>query len=218
MMEAVRQKLDEIVGLVRSDRIDAAETACRQALAEWRDDVSLLGMLGAILLKRGAWDEAEQTLLRTIELAPEFAKPHEDLGALEMARNRPERAAERFERALALDPGLRSAQRGLAAALHRSGRQPAASRPRPVSASQAPGTNRLIEASRLRERGEYDAAGQVCEEILKRNPEDVAALRELAKISTDQERYVVAEGYLRRILKIAQSKNERGYARARVGE
>ena len=202
MTESVRKTLGEIVNLVRADRVDAAEGLCRRALAENSDDVSLLGMLGAILLKKGAWDEAERTLLATIEREPEFAKPHEDLGVLYLARNQLGRAIERFQRALALDPALPSAQRGLAAARYRSGRQPEAAERDPAAGS-APATRRLVEAGELRRRGEFKAAEQVCQDILKRGPENIAALRELAKISTDQERYVVAEGYLRRILKIA---------------
>ncbi|MDH4254590.1 MAG: sulfotransferase [Gammaproteobacteria bacterium] len=201
MTEFIRKKLDEIVDLVRAGRADAAEVLCREALAARRDDVSLLGMLGAILLKRGAWDEAERTLLTTIELAPEFAKPHEDLGVLYLARKQPDRAAEQFERALALEPGLTSARRGLAAARQRTGGKPGADGRSP--AAVPPALRKLTEASELRRRGEYDAAEQICQEILKLGPENIAALRELAKISTDRERYVVAEGYLRRILKLA---------------
>ena len=53
MTETIRKTLDEIVDLVLTDRVDAAEALCRQSLAERGDDVSLLCMLGAILLKRG---------------------------------------------------------------------------------------------------------------------------------------------------------------------
>jgi tetratricopeptide (TPR) repeat protein len=203
MSGAVRNTLDHIVDRVRAGETDAAERICRDALERYSDDVNLLGMLGAILLKKREWREAERMLLRTIELEPAFARPHEDLGALYLASNQPDRAVPYFQRAIKLEPGLGSAQRGLAVALQRSDRRDEAAELLRQLEHSSPAPGRLAQASELRRRGELEAAEQACQAILNREPEHIGALRELAIIATDQERFVIAEGFLRRILRIA---------------
>jgi len=50
----------------------------------------MTALLGATLFKIGEMDEAEEFLRRATELAPSFAKPHEDLGYLLVEQGRPD--------------------------------------------------------------------------------------------------------------------------------
>lgn len=165
----VRTELKGIFDLVEAGRIDDAEERCRHALGGHPDEINLLGMLGAILLKKGELDEAERHLLRTTELEPAFPKPWEDLGVLWMARKQPDRAAPFFAKAAELNDAM--------------------TRPDP----------RLLRAEQLRNEGDTDAAERQCQAILQREPDNPHALRLLAMIATDNEQYIIAEGYLRRI-------------------
>lgn len=203
MSEAIRRLIDEVVSQVKAGDVAAAERICRNALADAEEDVNLLGLLGAVLLKKGDWDEAEEALTRTIELAPYFPRPHEDLAALYLARNEPARAVPHFEFALEHSPNPEAARRGLAAALQRSGRHEEAAGVLGQGAGRAPEQADLEKAANLRRRGEFAEAEKTCEAILKRNPGHVGALRELAVLASEQDRHVVAEGYLRRALKTA---------------
>jgi len=117
---SARQAFDNAFSLITAGRIEDAEKSCRDALGRLPEDVNLLGLLGAILLKRGRIDEAESVLLRTVALEPAFAKPHEDLGTLYLQRNKPEEAVTSFETAVKLDRQP-SALLGLATALSRCG-------------------------------------------------------------------------------------------------
>ncbi len=202
----VRRSLDDIVQLMNKNRIGAAETMCRENLGLQPDDVNLLGMLGAILIKKGAWEKAEKHLRRAIELEPGFAKPYEDLGVLHLARNQHRRAIPFFEKAIAIDPGQPSAMRGLAIALHRTGREEEAEALRTQAVQATSTANLLVEAEGLRRSGATREAEQVCDVILRREPENMDALRILAIIATDDERFVIAEGFLRRIVKLAPRK------------
>ena len=203
MTDDVRRKLDTAVSLVRAGRVDDAERVCRQAMADDGDDINLLGMLGAVLLKKGEWDEAERTLLRTIELEPGFAKPYEDLGALYLARNQPDKAVDFFQQAVTLDPRQLSARQGLAVALHRTGRQDDATALQNRLAGSSPLVRKLAEADEFRKREAFDDAERCCSEVLAQEPQNIAALRLLAIIATDREQFVAAENCLRRILKVA---------------
>lgn len=202
MADPIRQKLDEIVHLISDDRIDDAESMCREGLIIQPDEINLLGMLGAILIKKGDWDEAEKRLRRAIEVEPAFAKPHEDLGALHLARNDPEGAVPFYEKAVALDPGQPSAMRGLAVALHRAGRSQESDLTRTGDLEAPSITILLAEADGLRKSGDTREAEQICDVILRREPENTDALRILAIVASEDERFVIAEGYLRRIAKL----------------
>jgi len=161
-------------------------------------------MLGAVLLQKQEHPEAERLLLRTIELEPGFARPHEDLGVLYLRTDQPGQAISFFEKAAALDERRGSVFRGLAVALHlhRVGRQEDAQAAQDTYLQLTPTAQSLAEAEKLSTAGDTKGAGQRCEELLKREPKNVAALRMLAVIASDDERFVMAEGLLRRIVEL----------------
>ena len=66
----------------------------------------MVALLGAILLKSKQIPEAEKYLRQAIQLAPSFAKPHEDLGHLLVEKGQPGEAAEVLRKATRLDPNL----------------------------------------------------------------------------------------------------------------
>ena len=195
--------MDDIFRLLNAGQLDEAEALCRQVLQGKPGDVNVLGMLGAILLKKKQPEEAEVWLKRTIELEPAFAKPHEDLGLLYLDRGDAEQALACLEKAIALDKSLVSAQRGIAVALHRLGRNDEAEAARARFITLSPTADSLAEADALRKAGDTERAEQICQELITREPDNIVALRLLAIIASDEERFVIAEGLLRRILKLA---------------
>jgi len=194
--------MDEIFRQLGAERLDEAESLCRQALQAEPDDVNVLGILGAILLRKQQVDEAESLLLRTVELEPAFAKPHEDLGLLYLDRDDAQKALSFFEKALALEPSLQAAQRGIAVALQRLGRNDEAEAARARCLASSPAAQSLAEADALRRKGDTGRAEQLCQQVITREPGNIAALRLMAIIASDDERFVVAEGLLRRIVKL----------------
>jgi tetratricopeptide (TPR) repeat protein len=198
-----RQILNEIFASIKAGTIDDAEALCRKALEKEPDDINILGMFGAILLKSGQNDEAEATLRRTIELEPRFAKPHEDLGVLYLGQSNAEKALQFLERAVALNPDEASAHRLMAVALRQLGRPAEAEAAHRRFISLAPGADPLGEAEVHRNRGNPAQAEQICQGLLKREPENIGALRMLAVIAMDDKRHVIAEGLFRRIVSLA---------------
>jgi len=197
-----RQQLEDIFRHITNDRLDDAELLCREALLHDEKDINVLGILGAILLKKNELVEAEKTLQSVNELEPAFAKPHEDLGMLYLNQNKPEAAVDCFERATALDASQASAFRGLSTALQQCGRRDEAQVALERYLALSPTSDSIAQARLLHTDGESQRAETVCEDILKREPNNTHALRMLAIIASDDERYVVAEGLLRRIIKL----------------
>ena len=79
---ASRSALNEAVALINSGQIDKAEGICRSAVDRNPEDINMVALLGATLLKSKKIPEAEKFLRRAIKLAPTFAKPHDDLGQM----------------------------------------------------------------------------------------------------------------------------------------
>ncbi|MEX2125184.1 MAG: sulfotransferase [Woeseia sp.] len=200
--KSAKAVLESALALAGAGRIDEAITLCRQGLEERPDDVNLVAVGGAILLKKGEYEAAREQLIRAIKLEPRFAKPHEDLGALYLATGHPELAVGSFEAATALAPHQAPAFFGLATALERSGRHREAEVARSRFLELSPGGRKLAEAARLRLAGELGCAERICGEILTKAPRDVHALRLLAGISSDRQRDTAAEGLLRRIISL----------------
>lgn len=195
--------MEAVLGLISSGQIEQAELRCRSALEKTPEDVNILALLGAILLKLKRPADAKPLLKKAIQLEPAFAKPHEDLGALYLSENDAENAARYFGEATRLDDKQASAFSGLANALAQMGSNDKAEEAHQQFLRLSPVARALAEASRHAREGNTEKAEQVCAEILKQQPENVDALRILARIATEDERYVVAEGLLKRIIKIS---------------
>jgi tetratricopeptide (TPR) repeat protein len=197
-----KQTVASALALAAAGRIEDAEKLCRDALTERPDDVNLTGLLGAILLKRGQLGEAETRLQQTIGLEPAFAKPHEDLGVLYLQQNRPEDAVPCFENAVKLNAQSASSLHGLATALARCGRQAEAEAVQQQFLALSPAARALAEAAKLFQGGNAGGAEKICGEILSQDPNNLRALRLLAKIASDKQRYAAAEGLLGRVIQL----------------
>ena len=205
MTNESRKILDDIFRHINASQIDRAEELCRSSLESDPEDINVLGIFGAILLQKGQLEDAENYLLKTIELEPAFAKPHEDLGLLYLRRDDPARAVSFFQKATELDPRLATAFRGLRDANARSGNRDDAEAAHRRFLELSPEARSLGEAEKLQRNGETQEAERICEELLKREPGNTDALRMLAVIASDDERYIIAEGLLRRIIKLPGS-------------
>jgi Flp pilus assembly protein TadD len=204
--DTTRQVINDIFRLVSSGQLEQAEHKCRFMLVNHPQDVNIIGLHGAVLLKLGKIDEARVALQSAIALEPEFAKTYEDLGRLLLIRNEPDQAARHFSQAIRLDGGQASAYGGLASALTQMGKVKEAEAAHRQFMELSPVAGTLLEVDRLLHDGDTAGAEQRCNELLKREPGDTQVLRMLARIASVDERYVVAEQLLRHI--IALSPNE----------
>ena len=198
-----RQAINDIFRLINSGQIEHAEERCRAYIEKSPDDINVLGLLGAVLLKLGRVTDAKPILERTIQLEPAFAKPYEDLGMLYLHRDDPNQAAQYFADAIRLDGNQASAYSGLAEALMRLGKDEQAAAARQKYLKLSPVAQALAQAGRLLEAGNTAQAEQLCEKVLKQHPTNIDILRLLARIASEDKRYVVAEGLLKRIIKLS---------------
>jgi len=198
-----QDSMEQVFRLINTGQIRPAEQLCHQIIENEPENINILGILGAILLKQNKIGEAEVYLQRTIDLAPTFAKPHEDLAILYLSQNQPDRAIKFFETSIQLDPTQASAFLGLANAFLRIGKKKEAELAQRKYLELSPIGRALEEASKLLKEGQSQRVEEICKDILKQEPENIAALRILARTAIDDERYIIAEGLLRKIVKLS---------------
>ncbi|MGI9488163.1 MAG: phytanoyl-CoA dioxygenase family protein [Geminicoccaceae bacterium] len=90
-----------------------AQYLLQDYLADHPDDVDAQAMLARVLKARGKVDEALATFRHTLDLAPDRAITHNDLGRLHLERLEIEEASARFQRAIEIDPNLTAARDNL---------------------------------------------------------------------------------------------------------
>ena len=200
--DASRKAIEDVFRLINSGRLEQAEQLCDSLLIEHPQDVNIIGLRGAILLKLGRMNDAQQALENAIAIEPKFAKAHEDLGRLFLIRREPEPAASHFSHAILLDDSQASAYSGLAQALAQLGKPEDAKSAYQQFLERSPVAGTLIEAEKLLREGDAAGAERLCNESLRREPENTQILRMLARIASDDERYSVTERLLRRIIRL----------------
>jgi len=200
-----RSAVNDIFRLINSGQVEHAKSMCRAYLENHPDDINVLGLLGAILLKLGHPADAKPILEKTIRLEPNFAKPHEDLGMLFLHEGETEKALGYFQNAIRLDGSQAGAYSGLAKALARIGDNEGAEEAQQKYLKLSPVAQALEQANKLLAAGQSDRAEKICNDLSKQHPNNIKVLRLLARIASNDGRHLIAEGLLKRIVKLAAS-------------
>jgi tetratricopeptide (TPR) repeat protein len=195
---ASKSALSEAIALINSGHLDKAEAICRSAIGRNSEDINMVALLGAILLKSNQIPEAEKYLRKAIRLAPSFAKPHEDLGHLLLEKGQPEEAAGILTKATRLDPNLDHAFFNLGKALAMLGKGKEADEAFEKSFELNPERKTLALAAEHQKEGRWEEAEQLYREVLRDNPTNVDAMRLLGNVAMQTGRIYYAERLFRR--------------------
>lgn len=205
MSTAAAQKATfrEAVGLVGEGQVDRAEAICRNAIEEDPENINLLALLGAIQIKRKRYQDAELWLAKAIDLAPTFAKPHEDLGIALLHLNRVEDALPILEKATRLDPSLELAWLNLGKVLAMRGKGKEADKAFEKAFALNPERKKLALAAEHHQAGRAEEAARLYKEVLRDNPKNVDALRMLGIMAYAASDIDEAERLFRRTVELA---------------
>ena len=213
---SMRRNFEQAMRLLHSDDPDAAAKICKQALTVAPDNVDLLTLQGVSLLECRRPREALEPLLRAVDLAPRFARARENLGHALLQTGRLDEAVEQLQSAAELDPSSASTRMKLGHALAALGSGEEADTIFEEAFRLAPDRGQLAEAGEHLREGRVRECERICRELLSRQPDDVNALRLLAKVAGEAERWGKAELLLRRVLALAPGFHEARLDLARV--
>jgi tetratricopeptide (TPR) repeat protein len=197
-----RGRFNEVLELVERGEYAHAEGLCRALLQKFPQDVNILGMRGAVLVKLRRYEEAEQALRLTIRCAPTFAKPHEDLGFVLLELKRPREAADILRNAVRLDPQLEQAWFNLGKALAMLGFGQEADEAFEKSFALNPERGKLALAAEHHKEGRFEEAERLYREIIRANPKNVDAIRMLGRVALSAKRNDDAERLFRQAIKL----------------
>ena len=204
---ALRATFAEAIELINKGSADEAEKLCRETLEAHPEDINIVALLGAILVKKRELPEAETWLRKATELAPSFAKPHEDLGHALLQQARPKEAVEALRTAVRLDPSLELAYLNLGKALAMLGKGKEADAAFEKSFELNPERKNLALAAEQQQQGNYREAARLYREVLRLNAKNVDALRMLGVLSFGEGNVDEAERLLRRAVALAPITN-----------
>jgi len=193
----------EVLELIDQGKLIEAEGICRDAVDQNPGDINMLALLGATLIKTRKYDEAEKYLRMTINLAPTFAKPHEDLGHILLKMKRPDEAIEVLEKATQLDPELVFGFLNLGKALAATGKGKEADEAFEKAFKLSPEIKALAQAAEFFKKGLTGKAEKITRKIIQENPNNVDAFRLLGIISARNGIIGDAERFFRKAIKIA---------------
>jgi len=198
-----RAAFEEAMQALHAGDADGAGDLCRQALATAPTDVDLLTLLGVALLASHRPLEALEPLQQAVRLAPRFARARENLGQALLQAGRLDEAISELRLAAQLDPRSESARLKLGHVLALSGAGDEADTVFEEVFGLAPDRGRLAEAAEHLREGRVRDCERICRDLLARRPDDVNALRLLAKTEAEAERWRRAERLLLRALELA---------------
>ena len=121
-IEAREASLTTVVAAMKANRPGDAERLCRDYLKDKPGCINHLRMLGHALVKQDRNVEAVENIRFAIDLAPDFAPLHEDLGGALAAGGKLEDALASLEKAVRLDPSRPTAHKKLGQVLVAAGR------------------------------------------------------------------------------------------------
>lgn len=213
-----REVFFQALNAFKAGQVTEAESLCKQLLRHNPNEVNSLRLYGQICQQKDKAAEAEKAYLRALQLAPDYAHAHMDLGILYKASQQPVLAIQHLQQALQLNQRLHGAKRILFELYESQGQHDKANQLAPEIEARAEIAERVKQAFQLQRDQQHTQLEQLCVEILNQDPGNLAILTLLAE-------YTVSERQAKRASRLFQRVIERmpenwrawnGLARAQI--
>ncbi|MFT6957779.1 MAG: tetratricopeptide (TPR) repeat protein [Halieaceae bacterium] len=198
-----RLAFEKAGSVVRAGDYLAADTILLAALVKYPNDPNLLRLFGISLTKQKRYAEAEQRLTHVVRLTPQHAPAFEDLAEAQMLQGKLEEALRSLRSCIKHDPNAQRPRQGLAELLSMMGRGSEAEAVVTASLAANPTRQSLADAMLHVQQKEYEKAEKIYDEVLRREPDNVDALRLMGILCVKRERYDDAAAFFRRAVELA---------------
>ncbi len=189
---------------MKNNRPLRAEETCRDYLLMNPACTDHMRLLGHALMKQDRLRDAEEQLRLAISLKPDFPQLYEDLGSVMAMERRFDDAIPLFEKAIRLEPRLPLAHKKLGQALAAVGRGEDADEQFEEFFEKDPEAGIVAIGANHLKAGRKEEAMKTFRDVLRKNPENVTAMRYLALVYfRDENNPEEAEAWLRRATSVA---------------
>jgi Flp pilus assembly protein TadD len=198
-----RQAFEEAGSAVRSGDFSSADEILLEALLVNPNDPNLLRLLGVSLTKQKRYPEAEQRLTHVVRLTPQHSPAFGDLAEAQMLQGKLEEALGSLRTSIKHDPHDQRSRQSLAELLTMMGRGNEAELVVTDSLAANPTRQSLADAMLHVQQNQFEKAEKIYDEVLRREPENVDALRLLGVLCVKRERYDDGAALFRRTVELA---------------
>lgn len=199
-----KESLARAVKAMQAGDAEKAELICSDFLVINASSVPHLQLLSHALIKQEKFEEAKEQLEFALKIAPDYARLYEELGSVQGQQREYEAAILSFRRAVELDPRLASAHRKLAQSLVAAGRGDEVDAAFEGFLDHDRDAALVASGAEHWRAGRYEEAETTLLSALRKNAENIDAMRFLAMVYYDQDKKLLdAEALLRRAISIA---------------
>ncbi|MEM9396682.1 MAG: sulfotransferase [Pseudomonadota bacterium] len=188
---------------VRAEAYASADEILAAALTAHPNDPNLLRMQGISLAHQKRFAEAEAKLTHAVRLAPEHGAAYEDLADVQLAQRALEPALKSLKSAIKHTPQPARIEQRLAQLLTAAGRNREAESVLETALQSDPRRQEIAEAMDLVNQRQFKQAEAIYRNILRKNPNDVDALRLLGVSRVKREHFDEAAACFRRAVELA---------------
>ncbi|MEM9533392.1 MAG: sulfotransferase [Pseudomonadota bacterium] len=200
---SARSAFDAAVRLLEKERFEEAASSLEAGLADHPNDPNLLRLLGVSLSRLGRHEEAEQKLTHAVRLVPGFGSAYEDLAHAQLRQGKLDEAIATLRKAVKHSSNPDRASQRLGELLTLMGRGGDAEAVFEAALADNPDRRAIAEALELANGGQLVEAEKRYREVLRRDPDNVDALRLFGVLCIRNERYDDGVAMFRRAVELA---------------
>ena len=193
---------DRALGFLRAGEMETAADICRAELSKEPKDDKLRTLYGMVLVRQNKFAEAEIELRNVLSRWPNVAKANRELAHALIAQGHNEEAIACYKRVVELRPEQADAYRDLSMAYKTLGRMNEAYEVLEASFKLDPNHSELVLAVQHQRANEFGKAENICQEILRKDPDNVNATRLLGVLAVELGNQKLAVQMLRNTVKL----------------
>lgn len=199
---SAQQTFNEAVAKLKLGEFENADSILNTALEKFPNDPNLLRLVGMSMSKQNRFEEAEKKFTHVIRLLPELALAHENLAEVLLPQGKFDEAIQSLRTAIRHNPSSEAASKKLREILALIGRGTEADDVFANSLEQNPDRNLLVQAMEFNRKGDTAKAEKIYRDVLRRDPENVDALRLMGALCARKENYSDGEAFFKRAVEL----------------
>ncbi|MCH7506977.1 MAG: sulfotransferase [Proteobacteria bacterium] len=200
--DPIKDLYDRALKKFKAGHAREADMICRRAMPVYRKDPNIMCLLGEISLQLRRPQEAQTWYGKVLKNFNDFPRALEGMGLALLADSRPKQAVDFLHKAVDAAPKRSMTRTALSRALAETGHAAESERALRKALTLDPRKAALAEAEQAQLKGRLEEAEKILRDSLARDPDNPQALRMLANLALDANRFKAAHRMLQRAVEL----------------
>ena len=198
----IKDLYDRALKKFKAGHAREADMICRRAMPVYRKDPNIMCLLGEISLQLRRPQEAQTWYGKVLKNFNDFPRALEGMGLALLADSRPKEAVDFLHKAVDAAPKRSMTHTALSRALAEAGHAAESEQALRKALTLDPRKAALAEAEQAQLKGRLEQAEKILRDSLARDPDNPQALRMLANLALDANRFKAAHRMLQRAVEL----------------